>query len=301
MAVIEINLESGLQIDPLGNTNLTSPAIGVTQASDTQISILKANGYYENFFGTGLSQPPGVVTRYTITDANDQEVISLSGIDFIFDTTTTAAEVVLGVLNGPDLVTASAGPDQLFTLEGSDTVFAGAGADVIYGNGGRDLIYGNQDRDVLFGGRDDDQLYAGAADDAIYGNNGRDMIYGNRGDDALFGGQDSDFIYGGQGQDSLFGNKGDDVLFGNNGDDTLIGGAGDDVLTGGGGRDAFLFAADGSTDYVLDFTAGEDLLVVASAPEIIEQEGQTVLRFNETLVVVQGVSADDLTGALQLF
>jgi Ca2+-binding RTX toxin-like protein len=53
------------------------------------------------------------------------------------------------------------------------------------------------------------------------------------------------------------------VLLGEDGDDWLGGDLGNDSLTGGAGLDRFIVGADGSLDRVLDFTDGQDGLMLA--------------------------------------
>jgi len=62
-----------------------------------------------------------------------------------------------------------------------------------------------------------------------------------------------DVIEGGGQADPLNGGAGNDILRGNDGNDILDGGAGDDRMEGGAGDDTFLYAADGSNDFVSDY------------------------------------------------
>jgi serralysin len=58
--------------------------------------------------------------------------------------------------------------------------------------------------------------------------------------------------------ENAIGGQGRDLLVGNAADNHLTGGKGNDVLVGNGGADTFIFANDGSTDTVKDFTTGVD-------------------------------------------
>ncbi|MEO0751128.1 MAG: calcium-binding protein, partial [Pseudomonadota bacterium] len=72
-----------------------------------------------------------------------------------------------------------------------------------------------------------------------------------------------DTVLGGDQPDGLNLGDGDDSAGGGDGDDSLRGGEGDDTMTGGAGRDAFLFGAEEpGQDEILDFTDGEDLIVI---------------------------------------
>lgn len=87
-----------------------------------------------------------------------------------------------------------------------------------------------------------------------------------RGDDSFLGTDFDDEINTLAGVDELFGNDGNDTLTGGKGNDFVFGGAGDDVIDGGrgkdwlggdGGADRFVFRADASRDYILDFNAAD--------------------------------------------
>lgn len=70
-------------------------------------------------------------------------------------------------------------------------------------------------------------------------------------------------ISGGWMDEVLIGGDGNDFLDGKAGDDVLIDGAGADVLFGDNGADIFVFQADGQTDKIRDFVAGEDRISLA--------------------------------------
>ena len=150
-----------------------------------------------------------------------------------------------------------------FGLEGDDTII---------GNGGNDTLFGNQQNDLIYGGDGDDSLYGGRENDTLYGNQGNDVIFGNLGNDVLYGGKNNDILYGNQGDDILNGDISNDTLYGGQNNDSLLGGDGDDILngdfgndtvSGGGGRDVFVLGALRSSDVVLDFQDGQDLLGLA--------------------------------------
>jgi Ca2+-binding RTX toxin-like protein len=64
--------------------------------------------------------------------------------------------------------------------------------------------------------------------------------------------------------ETFFGGDGDDFLSGGAGNDVLEGGAAGDLLQGGAGSDQFVFHADGfgTGDQIVDFTRGQDKLVI---------------------------------------
>ncbi|MEG5067137.1 hypothetical protein QUB33_26395 [Microcoleus sp. B3-A4] len=69
-------------------------------------------------------------------------------------------------------------------------------------------------------------------------------------------------MFGNGGSDKLCGEEGNDTIYGGKGDDCLIGGLGNDILSGGMGRDRFVLTAGAGSDQIIDFTKGEDLLVL---------------------------------------
>ena len=104
---------------------------------------------------------------------------------------------------------------------------------------------GNQRDNTLTGNEYDNLMDGAAGDDAVYGVKGNDVLVGGRGDDMLDGG------------------LGDDMLTGGIGSDVLAGRTGQDVLRGGAGADQFVFdAARGGCDTIVDFTPGEDKLLL---------------------------------------
>ena len=189
-------------------------------------------------FGDG---PPVVLQWETLTEAAEEAGISrLYGGIHIQD----------GNLNGLDVgrkVAANAEIrwDALFTRGGDDFIrtereggltIAGAGDDTVIGRGGEDSVEG------------------GSGNDEIKGRRGEDTLDGGLGDDLLRGGADSDLLEGGAGEDTLNGGRGDDMLMG--GDDA-------DVLRGGEGSDEFIFVkGETGVDFVADFDASEDLIVL---------------------------------------
>lgn len=145
--------------------------------------------------------------------------------------------------------------ENVTTGNGNDDILGDDGDNVFHTNGGSDWVYGEGGNDTIFlGSGGYDFAYGGDGDDSIYGEAGTDDIYGNDGEDGLFGGDARDFLGGGGGDDTLHGGEGDDWLRGGEGADTIVGGEGEDEI--------HYYADDDGTDLLLDFTAGEDWLVV---------------------------------------
>lgn len=191
----------------------------------------------------------------------------------------------------------------------------------------RNIIQGNPLDETLVGGNDDDFLFASEGDDTAAGGLGDDQIFGEEGDDVLRGDLNSrspqgksggdDILRGGAGDDRLGGKGGDDELYGDEGDDKLWGDDGDDILygglgndrlvgddfSGGSGSDTFVLAVGEGTDTIVDFEVGTDFIGLAGGLSfgqlsITENAGNALIGVNdETLAILTGISAGDLTGA----
>jgi 3-phytase len=196
--------------------------------------------------------------------------------------------------------------DQLFGFEGDDILDAsnGQGSNLLDGGSGNDKLVGNN-QDTLKGGAGKDSLYAlgssgfntlegGEDNDQLFVvEGGNNTLSGESGNDTLTvsGGSGSNTLNGGIGNDKLDvsnltgnnilnGNEGDDILVGGLGSDQLFGGSGDDLLfggvkgsklTGGTGADKFYLASAAIPEVaieVLDFTQGEDKIIIEGIPEI---------------------------------
>lgn len=196
--------------------------------------------------------------------------------------------------------------DQLFGFEGDDILDAsnGQGSNLLDGGSGNDKLVGNN-QDTLKGGAGTDSLYAlgssgfntlegGEDNDQLFVvEGGNNILSGESGNDTLTvsGGSGSNTLNGGIGNDKLDvsnltgnnilnGNEGDDILVGGLGSDQLFGGSGDDLLfggvkgsklTGGTGADKFYLASAAIPEVaieVLDFTQGEDKIIIEGIPEI---------------------------------
>jgi len=148
----------------------------------------------------------------------------------------------------------------------ADTLYGQAGADRMFGGGGGDELHGDQGDDILYGQDGDDTLYGEEDNDLLRGGVGNDTLHGGEGNDLLDGGDitpnasGNDELHGGSGNDTLVGADGNDVLSGDDGNDDLIGGSGNDTISGGAGNDRLL-GGSGSDTYLLDGSAGSDVLI----------------------------------------
>lgn len=168
----------------------------------------------------------------------------------------------------------------------------------IQGSEHDDELTGDGLGNYILGFEGDDLIVGGAGNDTIRGGTGADTMDGGVGDDLLqyidAGGAVSvdlnadvsgvqsasgagatgdvisgfEHVHGGAHDDLLVGNGVRNTLYGNGGRDTLNGGDGKDVLRGGADEDSFVFDSvvnAGNFDRIIDFTPGEDEIVLDSA------------------------------------
>ncbi|MBU8538341.1 calcium-binding protein [Falsiroseomonas tokyonensis] len=200
--------------------------------------------------------------------------------------------------DGNDVLFGGEEADLLDGGAGADTLDGGAGADQVQGGPGDDVLRaGAGAGDFLRGGAGADTLDGTAADrlaGRFFGGTGDDLyIIDNRGDlvfEEVSGGIDTVWaqlpsggyvlpvnverlvLLGaalsgfGNGLDNLIiGNPLPNLLLGGAGADTLRGGLGDDTLGGSLGADWLQIDANAGIDTVLDFTPGQDRLLVPAA------------------------------------
>ncbi len=101
----------------------------------------------------------------------------------------------------------------------------------------------------------------------------------------------------------VFGLDGADFVYGNGGDDVIDAGGGLDTIWGGAGADTFVYAGDSGRDYIIDFAAGEDRVMIGSsligdgksAMDYAYQDGKSVIfEFGEKVLVLWGKNIADI-------
>ncbi|XZF64895.1 MAG: Calx-beta domain-containing protein [Gloeotrichia echinulata DVL01] len=218
---------------------------------------------------------------------------------------------------GNNLLDGGSGNDQLFA-NNNDTLKGGAGEDNLYavGSSGGNTLEGGEDNDQLFvvegnnnnldGGSGDDQL-------TVSDGTGYNTLVGGLGNDRLnvSNPTGNNIVSGNEGDDILIGGLASDQLFGGAGDDLLFGGVKGSKLTGGTGADRFYITSASVPEVaveVLDFTKGQDKVVIAAIPEvqgfanlILEQTGaDTTVKANiggsvKALGILKNIQANTLT------
>lgn len=171
---------------------------------------------------------------------------------------------------GNDTLLGRFGNDRLDGGDDDDTIVSSAflgdmssGLSTIIGGNGNDRITANG-MDCVLAGDGNDYVYASNA----YG--GHVYVEAGAGDDIVSGTErtEGDTIFGEAGNDFIFGWGGNDYLYGGLGDDIIYGGAGSDYLESNEGADVFQFFNDveaGITEFIADFTAGQDHFVMQAA------------------------------------
>jgi VCBS repeat-containing protein len=266
-----------------------------------------------------------------IGNNNNNTIVSLDGDDLSVGLAGSdnlsgnkGADLLFGN-QGNDVIEAGDGDDTLFGGKendflngglGADTIHADLGDDQVLGGDGNDFIEGGQGGDLIDGGAGNDSIDGGSENDAVKGGDGADVItggagsdalQGNAGDDALIGNADADVLDGCGGNDNLTGGDGNDTLYGGSGNDVLDGGLGNDLISGGVGTDRITLAAANGVDTVVNFTLGEDTLVLTGGltveqVSIIPQNNSTALGLTSSpgtvLAILQGVSSSTITASI---
>ncbi|WP_395652230.1 calcium-binding protein [Brevundimonas sp.] len=218
--------------------------------------------------------------------SGDDQIFGLGGGDFI-----TGGE-------GADYIDGGDGDDFIRGSEGADVMRGGAGADVFAFDGDVQPVGSAYDLIVDFQTGTDRiatifvpfeisivrqggssfvfmRSFSGAGLSVItaLGDiNARDFgdIDRQGGAITMLGSSGIDVLIGGAGRNTIFGGGGNDTIDGGAGDDVIFGGAGANGLTGGAGRDFFVLdpVAEGR-DVVIDFTRGDDRVIVNSGGSAI--------------------------------
>lgn len=156
-------------------------------------------------------------------------------------------------------------------VEGNDILIGGIGDDTVWGEGGNDRIEGGAGNDILNGGAGNDIITDTFGDDNIKGDAGNDVIHSGAGLDLVIAGAGNDFVNIGEDEGEVFGGLGDDFLTSDGVLFTLVGGFGNDWLEGGPGI-ATLVADNADVDgAALNFgntdpRGGHDVIVGSGAP-----------------------------------
>ena len=159
------------------------------------------------------------------------------------------------------------GHGDIDTISGNVREIRGSDfSDTIIGSGNDESFIGRQGNDTIDGGGGWDRLRFDRSGQTI-GNVVVDLAEGTakgtwNGNGFSYRISDIEEIRSGPGDDNLRGDAGNNTLRGYAGDDILEGGAGDDRLHGGDGDDVFIFGPGHGRDEIVDFTDGDDVIIL---------------------------------------
>ncbi|MGX9857188.1 calcium-binding protein (plasmid) [Limimaricola variabilis] len=168
----------------------------------------------------------------------------------------------------------------------------------VIGTAGDDQFTAGYGADTIEAGNGNDRVYGGIGADIVNGQNGNDYINGDNGNDRVRGGEGDDAVFGGGGNDNVYGGWGNDILAGNSGDDTLYGGRPNAIRPAGEtDSDVFIFDRRDGNDRVMDFTKGEDKVVLLDGGDHTlfynAVSGNTKLTYGETTVIFYNVELSE--------
>ena len=268
--------------------------------SDEAVEVRLHNGTAQGGDAEGDTFP-GMKTVEYVNRAGDAMEVEVPDIE---DLIGSAHDDILVGAHGPNRLGGYRGDDELDGREGDDWLDGGPGADLLRGGEGNDTASyffsregvevrlhngtargGEAEGDsfditVKFGDAEDmiqllfipdiENLHGSTQDDILAGDLRDNRINGDAGDDTLYGGPGGgdDLLMGGPGDDRIYGGIGNDTLEGGPGNDQLRGGPDDDTLDGGEGDDAFIIAAGGGNDTILDFGNEEDRIDLTAFSEL---------------------------------
>ncbi len=307
----ETDLAPGLATGNLfsGNTAASNSRYGAAVQIDAAAASDPSNGFTGNLLSQAGAGALWISDLQGGTSLADWNALPRTGADLappaplptepgfdpaMLDTAFTIHSSLLAGLGGGGLSMLVAHGDAKDITGGPDgSSIAGDGRDnILTGIGGRNLIS------------------AGAGNAVLLGGPGNDLLFGGAGDTLLIAGSGNTLMIGGAGRSRLFGGAGNDLLFAGNGtgDKLLDGGGGENLLAGGDGAD--IFRVGGTTDVVLNFTSGQDLLDVsrlgvaglAGLTLVGDATGGAILDSTGALrVVLAGIDVHSLTAGDFLF
>jgi Ca2+-binding RTX toxin-like protein len=121
------------------------------------------------------------------------------------------------------------------------------------------------------------------------------------------GTENADELQATDASERIFALDGDDFVYGGGGNDIIDSGAGLDTIWGGEGNDTFVFAGNSGRDYIIDFTPGQDKVMIGSSlvadgksvMDYAYQDGKSVIfEFGERVLVLWGKDIADISESM---
>jgi len=160
------------------------------------------------------------------------------------------------------------------TAAADDLVFSATGftgkLNLTTATGNKFVVVGGENNDTISfdnttDAKADSVARGGAGNDSLTAGANAAILFGDAGNDTITGAAGKDVLDGGAGNDSIKGGADADTISGGDGDDYIEGEAGVDVITTGAGADkVVLVASNTDADWIKDFTAGTDKVLVSS-------------------------------------
>lgn len=258
---LDISIPGQKDIVSIGNQASSLTHAHSTEATDTEVFLVVANGIWTNDY---LAKHVGISTQWEGTG----EKVQLAGKNVIADVLEGNADSAIIYLTDDD------NGDALFVED-------------LYSALPKDIA-GSQARLACVS-----EIYAGDGDDLI---DMTSQLYQYSGTGiSIHGGRGNDVIWSGTTASSwLFGDTGNDRLIGACGDDVIVGGSGDDVLHGGGGNDIFCFCNDWGTDTITQLPDGTVTIWFANGDKNNWEDETMTYTNGVDSVSVTGVSKENV-------
>jgi Ca2+-binding RTX toxin-like protein len=257
--------------------DVSGMGIGDFSQIQSLISQSGANTVITSFYGSSTE----TITLQNVTAS------SLTAASFIFNTSTSAQNVVGGSFN--DMIFGGNGNDTLNGAGGNDTMIGGLGNDTYISDFGTDTIV-----ELAGGGTDTVQTSRASFN---LGANVENLIYTGVSAFVGAGNEQANLIIGGTANDVLVGYAGDDILVGNTGSDEMIGGLGNDTYQDAAPADSIVELAGEGFDTV---TTAATVYTLSSNVEVLTYTGGGVsflgLGNASDNIITGGTGRDEMFG-----
>ena len=244
--------------------------------ADTLVGGIGNDTYYVDNIGDVIIETSTLATEIDVVSSSVSYTLSAN----VEKLTLTGTVAINGTGNeSANTITGNAVSNTLIGGIGNDILNGGVGTDTLVGGVGNDSYYLDNTGDVVteLPGEGTDIVYS-TTDYNLFGTNIENLTLQGTANLKGIGSESANTITGNTADNELDGGAGNDILSGGTGNDTLVGGIGKDILTGGVGIDAFNYQILSDSllanyDWIKDFNANEDKLLVAKTTTVFTQAG----------------------------